>query len=385
LAAIDSSASDSLEDCQLLSIVYRKKHAKGIMTNATNFIWLHDKFVKAKDVLVPDPCWTLYTLDMEFAYFLRMPKPWPHYHAREAPFVFMRQHEIGTKLARMPFKAFCRLAEQSLPEPKGPVVYYSSAARSGSTLLTRLVQVSEKRIISFSETDAFKPLTIFLQRGFISEDLVIRLLKSIFKFYCKTQEPGQTYLMKVASNACRLVPLVKKAMPKVKHMFTYRRNTRRVLSSVEKLIRGTTTGDVAVALWNISPEIPIQLLNSGAYEYEMFQRFGIEDCLDIAIIMHVASWYYYYRCRDIFDIPVIYYEDLIAEKEKTLRSVFEICELPYDESIGEAMKEFANDSQAGTALSQDNMKAVKDTPLDQSKVQKIYDMCDQLDVPRIEA
>lgn len=178
--------------------------------------------------------------------------------------------------------------------------------------------------------------------------------------------------------------MIKKAMPQVKHMFSYRRNTRRVLSSVEKILRGATAGDLWVTLWNIWPELSGEFINSGTYEYGLCRRFGIKDVLDLSIILHVGSWYYYHRCRDLYDSPVIYYEDLMADKEKTLRVVFDLCKIPYDEFIGEALKEFNNDSQGGTALSQDSMKGVKDTPLDESKIRKMNEMCDELNIPRID-
>lgn len=131
----------ALEDCQVLTILYRKRLAPGDISGSTDFVWSHDRFVKAKDVLGPNPNWTLYTLDKEYAYFLLTPEPWPYYHARNAPFAFPRQFQDAIELARMPFRAFCRFAEESLADPLGPVVYYSNAARSGTTLLTRVMQV----------------------------------------------------------------------------------------------------------------------------------------------------------------------------------------------------------------------------------------------------
>lgn len=141
LSKINSDSCTSPHTCQLLSIIYKKNLVEGDMANGHNFIWWHDKFVDPNELLLPDPTWILYTIDDDFAYFLKMPKPWTFYHAREAPFVRTRQFADGTKLARMPLKAFCDFANKSLSNPKGPVVYYSNAARSGSTLLTRVMQV----------------------------------------------------------------------------------------------------------------------------------------------------------------------------------------------------------------------------------------------------
>lgn len=226
-------------------------------------------------------------------------------------------------------------------------------------------------------------MAVLEQRNFISESLIIELLKAIFKYYCKEQTYDQTYFIKVASNGARIVPLIKRAMPQVKHMFTFRRNTRKIMSSAEKVKRGPTAGDLQVYLWNLYPPLAYEI-NNADYEYEMYKRFGFKDVLDMAIICHVSSWYYYCKNKHIFDIPLIYYEDLIADKEKTLRTVFELCEIPYDRYIDVALKEFENDSQAGTALSQDKMKFVQDTQLNEEKIMKINDMCDHLNIPRVD-
>lgn len=244
--------------------------------------------------------------------------------------------------------------------------------------------MSEDRIRCFSEPDAFTSLAVFHQRGFISDDLATRLVKAIIKYYCKTQEPGQTYLMKAESNGTYLVPMIKKAMPRVKHMFTFRRDTRRVVSSLEKTLRATAAGEVWALLWRIWPPLAVEFANLAAYEYVLFKRFSIGDVLDESIIIHLASWYYYYKNRDLFDIPIIYYEDLIIEKEKTLKMVFQLCELPFEEFKQKALKEFENDSQGGTHLDQGAMRKVKEAPLTEEKIKKIYDICDQLNIPRVE-
>lgn len=247
-----------------------------------------------------------------------------------------------------------------------------------------MFQVSEERICCFGEPDAFTSLTMFMQRGFINENMALDLIKAIIKYYCKTQQPRQTYLFKVESNATYLAPLVKRAMPTVKHMFSYRRNTRRILSSVEKMFRGGAAGDLLVILWNICPWLACEFVNTAAYEYEMLQRFGAKDVLDLAIVTHLVPWYHYHKNRDIFDIPVVYYEDLIAEKERTLRRVFGVCELPFEDYAEEALREFEKDSQGGTHLNQGSMKTIKDTLIDDGRFAKIFDMCDKLNAPRIE-
>lgn len=141
LTKIASDSDQSETTCQLLKIIYRKKLILVGVTNENDFMWWHDSFANPEQLLANDSCWTLYTLDENFAYFVLMPKHWPFYNAKRAPFVFIPQFTDGRKLARMPLKAFCRFADKTLEDPKGPVIFYTSGARSGSTLLTRVMQV----------------------------------------------------------------------------------------------------------------------------------------------------------------------------------------------------------------------------------------------------
>jgi len=336
-------------------------------------------------VLAPDPDWALLILDKNFAYFALTPKPWTWYNARRAPFVTGQQCAEAMKLARMPLKTFTCFAEKYLPDPKGPIVYYSNGARTGSTLLLRVMQVSDERIMCLGEPEAFSSLAILKNRGYVNHDFCVDLSRAIFKFYCKHQMPGQTYLIKVSSNAVQIVPHIKQAMPEVKHMFGFRRNTTRVISSLEKMIRATNAGDAFVVFWNIHPELACWALSIGGIDYQMCKQFGVRDCLDFAIIFHVSSFYHYYKDKEIFDIPLVNYEDLITEKEKTLRNIFDLCQLPFDEFINVALDEFKFDSQGGTSLSQDSLKSVPVGIFNEEKLKKMNEMCDHLKIPRIPA
>jgi hypothetical protein len=142
-------------------------------------------------------------------------------------------------------------------------------------------------------------------------------------------------------------------------------------------------GDYIAFFWKIHPWLACKLINGASYEYEVCKKFEIRDCLDLAIACHLSSYYHYYKNKDLFDIPIIYYEDLIADKEKILRSVFELCELPYEKFANIALDQFNYDSQDGTSVSQTNMKVVQDTPLGEEKIAKINRMCIELGIPNI--
>lgn len=131
-----------LETCQLLKILFRHKLVEGDICYGSDFLTIHDCFVNPADLFLSDSNWSLYTLDGTFVYFLRMPQEFQSYTARRAPFFYMTQFSGGVKLARMPWRQFCRFSNEKLSDPKSRVVFYTNAGRSGSTLLTRLLQVN---------------------------------------------------------------------------------------------------------------------------------------------------------------------------------------------------------------------------------------------------
>jgi len=382
LAEITEAKPSDAKSCQLLSIIYRKRLAASTFVSPNDFIWWHDEFVESEVIL--DPHWTLYTMDEKFIYFLQMPNPWPFYNVRRATFLFVNQLADATKLARIPLKEFCRLTEINLTNPKGPVIFFTMVPRSGSTLFTKAMQVFEEKIVCFSELAIFHSFAALEWDGSFDESLAVDLASSIFKFFCRTQQSGQAYFFKTLIPNDRVVRLIKKGLPQIKNVFGSRRNMGRVLNSFEKILRGPIRNDIFVALWKIWPKIVPEFFSYSGELFELFDRFGIDDVLDVTIIRTAAAIYHYHRCQDIFDLPVIYYENMIEKKEETLRSVFQLCDLPYDEFIGEALKTFDYDSQSDTTLSQEKMKVVKPTPLDESRLQKIYYICDQLSIPRFE-
>lgn len=130
----------SSESCQTFKILYRKKLVPVDLAQSTDFVCYHETFADPK-VLFSDPRWTLYSMDKDYVYFIQMPEPFHFYNAQKAPLLYVTQFYEGQKLARISLRAFCELSDKILQNPVGRVVFYTNAGRSGSTLLTRLLQV----------------------------------------------------------------------------------------------------------------------------------------------------------------------------------------------------------------------------------------------------
>ncbi len=69
------------------------------------------------------------------------------------------------------------------------------------------------------------------------------------------------------------------------------------------------------------------------------------------------------------------YEDMIAQPERIVRTLFEYCGLPTTpERLAQAVLAFARDSQAGSSLAQTNLKQSGDNQLTEAHLQQIQQL-----------
>jgi hypothetical protein len=126
--------------CQILKIVYRKKLILPDLAHANNFLCIHENFI-SMDSLLENPNWTIYSVDEKFVNFVLLPKPLHFYNARESPFFYITQFFEAQKFAKIPLQIFCEHCNEKMESPRGNVLFISSVGRSGSTLVTRMLQV----------------------------------------------------------------------------------------------------------------------------------------------------------------------------------------------------------------------------------------------------
>ncbi|CAF1376754.1 unnamed protein product [Rotaria sordida] len=122
-------------------------------------MWLHEKFYDAEKLLKYNPNWILYTISNRYAYFTLLPKPITEYNVKNAPFIWLAQFTDALKLARMPIKDFCTFACHSLGPMKGKVIVFTNCPRSGSTLITQMVQVGQQ-VQTIAEPSPFTNLAM---------------------------------------------------------------------------------------------------------------------------------------------------------------------------------------------------------------------------------
>lgn len=234
----------------------------------------------------------------------------------------------------------------------------------------------------FSEPDVFTVISILLQHHLLDESTTIAVLKASLRFICRHQPPDITYFIKTRSNCVRLVPFVKSALPEVKHMFTFRKNAGRTITSLAKLMwKGG--GDVVVFHARLSPWLAFKLVAIANYEYEMCKKFGFRDCVGLSMVAYVSSYYHYWTHKDMYDIPMVLYEDLVREPRAVMRPIFQLCNLPFEQLIETSMQEMQLDSQGGTTVSQEVLKDVRVEEFDDKRVKKLKFMFEALSLPKI--
>lgn len=368
------------ETVELGTIIYKRKIIDADVASPTDFIWITEKFVHFKILLQPN--WSLYTIDENYAYFILMPKPAHTYTVDKAPFVYMKQFGEGLKLAKCTLKNFCKLTE-TINCQKGPVIYETSSPRAGSTLMAQLLQSTTVATV-LGEPDALTVLTNLIDKNLITTIMSEKVLGSIFKFLCKFQSKTDIYVIKTRSNCIRLVPIIKKVCPQIKHFFMFRKCIEEVLASSEKMLKHAIAGEETIFLWNrFWPELCCWLIHFANFEYKFKIRFGMKDCLDYAILINLSPYYEYIRNRELFDLPCIYMEDLVRDPPSSLIPVLKLCEIPL-KFVKEAMKGFNKDSQSGTILSQKDLQNVSASELSKEKVEKITEICNNLEIETIQ-
>ena len=119
------------------------------------------------------------------------------------------------------------------------LILYTCTPRSGTTLISRLLNAHNA--ISFSEPDSLAMLAIlYEQKRIPDEQTMSQLIACVFRMLMShvvaANDQQKVILFKAKSNVNMLVPLIKRALPAIRHLFTYRRNVAKAIVSTEKMM-----------------------------------------------------------------------------------------------------------------------------------------------------
>lgn len=128
----------------------------------------------------------------------------------------------ATRYFSVPYKTFINLA-QGMPDPAPNLLFVWSTGRCGSTLMSQLLHTDARVAASLSEPPVIATLHRLTQSSVVNshddKTWISSVLKMLFKNWASE---GQVICVKPHPVAIELVPLLKRAAPRIRHCFLYR-------------------------------------------------------------------------------------------------------------------------------------------------------------------
>lgn len=259
------------------------------------------------------------------------------------PFFYDAQYRAATKAVFVPLDDFLALC-QPLPLPSACFVF--SLPRSGSTFFSRLLSRAFGLQL-LSEPDALSALWAMKEMG-ISQDRAKMIARAALSFLCRGKEKAM-WVVKPRSFCQTLAPIFGEMG--MKNLFLY----RDVFSWARSYLRAFSRGD---------EENPWQrhfLDQVRAFLQELLPPGTSPPSLDTPERLAVASWMKameeFLRAQDHF-LSALRYEDLCVSPFGCLQALSPVLGLEITASEKDLEPLFAQDTQAGTVLSRDQVAQV---------------------------
>ena len=321
-------------------------------TPANTLVKLEDFDYKEGEIIDPltivkNPNISLYCLDLENqrAIFVETPID---IDLSQSPFYYLAQYEYAQKLITVPLEELPLLVNNIEPIEQLIVIY--SVGRCGSTLLSKVFNQTDT-VLSLSEPDVFSQIVGMRNSDRSNDEEIAGLLKACIYLLGKPTPQGKSSCcaIKLRSFAIELGDLMYLAFPDAKSIFLYRNAEDVIKSSIRSF----------VFLSNLLPTIQENI--------DLYSRFipllkDYADDIDFAdsraIDFYTTMWLsvmqrYLSLHQQGITTCSVRYEDLVAQPQHTVSSLFQKCSLPIAE-VANACKAFTSDSQDGSNLSREN-------------------------------
>ena len=329
------------------------------VVNVRNFRCREGEAVDA-EITLRDPNLSLYCVDdsKKRAIFVETP---PNIDLSVAPFYYQAQFQHALRLLAVPYEDLHRLAGGA-GDPFEKLVLIYSVGRCGSTLLSKIFnQVNE--VVSLSEPDVFTQIVALRNPDGSRDREIEELLFSCTRFLGKPASGKRVpcLVIKLRSFCIEIGDLMYRAFPHARNIFLYR-NAEDV---IESLIR--TFGELGfwgrtfkaakssrlakfwlrffVARRKKTLDRLIPLIRD--YPSRTYTDLGSVGLLLIMWLSVMHRYLLLYRQG----IPMIglRYEDLIANPQEMVKSLFEYCGLPVWE-VPKVCRVFEQDSRLDSRL-----------------------------------
>lgn len=361
-------------------IVWRSKKDIFESVRPHHFIGVHLRFDHPRCVLADDTI--LMCVTVNEAVFLRMPNSIWEYAADKVPFSWITLYEKAIETITLPIWSLNRLADE-MGEVKTPSLIVSTQGRCGSTLLCKLMHLSDHRLLVLSEPDPLQCLQeMLVHRKQLSTEF-LHIVCSALRLSFKPVQGAEAIVIKVRMTAMRIIRYVALAEPRIKHIYMQRHD---LLKTVQSWERAFTPAWQAKLFMLLGKFRLIKLLLGSVFDVEKEQvgifkiaanTLNMSNQFECMVSIWADNASAYNQFKNEFDFHTIFYEDLLAKPEEVVRTAFQILNIePENLQMGVELG-FSTDSQKNTPLS---MEAISDkkpsayTPDVKKRIDKFLDI-----------
>lgn len=357
----------------VLNIIWKRKLSD--FADQNDFLCTHESFVHP-DYVKKDEV-SLYCITETDAVFVETIPGLNIYHSDTHPFLFFAQFENAVRVVTLPLASFHKIADDIGP-PKLKVIMLQVTPRSGSTLLTQMLE-AVPGTTSISEPDGLTSL--WLLRTKFGSALYQRLMKDVIHVLCKpTSSPQICVVIKPRSFCLPQVEIINRCFPDFVHLFLFRDCWENV-QSIHKMFVTIDSFQLKAALvcqrskvlrWlfpgraNFVPNTVLvneftKELFPWVCDVEFQMNMSWVQFLVLLWAPSVALYIHFFKNK--IPIACIRYEDILEDPKRFCHLLFKHCGISLD-FIELACSAMEQDSQRGSFVSQDKIKAKNIKPLE---------------------
>ena len=148
------------------------------------------------------------------------------------PFVYIPLLDQAQQLATISRRHFLAFANDLSHRPQPRTLIFTNTARCGSTLFAQMLN-HPGHSVAYGEPYPLTILTLGWSERYWSDADVEELMAPVINVLRKDVPADQLCVLKTTSTEVRLVPMIARLMPEIKHVFMFRRGG---LESVERMI-----------------------------------------------------------------------------------------------------------------------------------------------------
>jgi hypothetical protein len=311
------------------------------------------------------------------------------YTADKVPFCWITLYEEAVETITLPIWALHRLADELGPV-KRPSLIISNQGRCGSTLLGKLMQLSDHRVLVISEPDPIQCLQEMIKYRRKLGTEFLRIVRSALRLSFKPVTGADAVVIKIRMTAMRSIRYVSLAEPDIKHIYMQRADVLKTVQSWERAFSPAwqarlfmfigKLGLVKLMLGRVFQleEEAQEVYSHAANTLNMKNRF---ECMVSAWADNACA---YNQFKQEFDFHTVVYEDLLAKPEETLRKAFQLLGFEPEALQSAVESGFSSDSQKNTPFSVEAIRTKKPSAYTPDVEKRINKFLDTVGLPHFE-